>query len=71
MYLIGVSVCGKARRRKTYHLGDSGQKYTWIMTKNGGMLVLANIQRHCENSPIKSRFSNATDTMNPNMMPKA
>jgi hypothetical protein len=41
------------------------------MTIKGGMLVLPNIHLHCEYSPRKSQFSNATDTTNPSMMPNA
>jgi len=35
------------------------------------MAVDANIHRHCEYSPRKSVFWNATDAMKPNMIPKA
>jgi hypothetical protein len=41
------------------------------MTINGGILVLASIHLHCEYSPKKSTFSNATDTTNPSIIPNA
>ena len=41
------------------------------MTTSGGILVLANIQRHWDRGPRKSTFWNATETMNPSMMPNA
>ena len=52
--------------------GLSGQKYTWTQTIIGGMEVLANIHLHGDvGPPMMVTFWKATDTMKPNMMPKA